>query len=119
MVRHTQKYVAALEIAALLNVVPPPSSEELYAVLTQARYYWDAKTQSWVFVTEPSQPPTEFVRLRVWASEQVVQLEADKLILAIERTLGWQCIERSAVYPCRPPKEKEARVYLLFDPMYE
>lgn len=119
MVRHTQKYVAALEIAALLNVVSPPSSKELYVILTQARYYWDAKTQRWVFVAQPSQPPTEFIRLRVWASEEVIQLEADKLILTLEKALSWQCIERSAVYPCRPPEEKEARIYLLFDSMYE
>ncbi len=58
-------------------------------------------------------PPTELIRLRVWADARFVEQVADECVFAVAAK-GLRLVEKSDPYNCRPPKQLEARVYLSF-----
>lgn len=58
----------------------------------------------------PADPPSNLIRVRLWADASHVEQLADTVTQMLE-TSGYRVLERSN-YPCRPPKQLEARVYL-------
>lgn len=116
MPKMTKKYKAAAHKAIAIGRDIPPGQDELYELLEAQGYAWDSETGEWVsLASQPADPPTKLVRVRVWADSSVVEQMAAyvaKSLANYELVLE----ERSAPYPCRPPKQLESRVYLTFSP---
>jgi hypothetical protein len=112
MPKMTKKYSKALEI--LGNPPDRPDQEELYHHLQMTGYFWNSAAGQWEY-TDPAQadPPGELIMVRVWFSGEHVRQAARALAAAVERA-GWRMVEISEPYQCRPPKQKEARVYMKF-----
>jgi hypothetical protein len=53
------------------------------------------------------------IRVRVLALTEVVEGQAQEIIQDYERR-GYECIEWSKVYPCKPPDEDRSIIYLSF-----
>jgi hypothetical protein len=116
MPRQTVKYVAAVQVAQREKITLIHDAELLYHVLEERDYHWDSEAGEWAKWTDlPADEPTEFVMVRLWAAGEVIGELADDTIRQLE-ALGLRLMERSEVYPCRPPKQLEARVYLKFLP---
>ena len=123
MAKMTAKYSGALEAArrAKLNV-GDSNQEQLYAGLQYAGYFWDSNTKQWEYhEPELADEPTPLVMIRVWADAEIIEEAADLIITrltlkALPKDKIWQLVERSPAYGCRPPKQKEARIYLKFLP---
>lgn len=114
MAKMTAKYSAALAAARKLKLSTSGNQEAVYQRLMGAGYFWDSKTQVWqCLANEPSQPASPLLHIRVWASLETVQEQA-KSIAGVMTTMGYELIEMSPAYVCRPPKQLEARVYLTF-----
>jgi len=112
MPKMTAKYSAAVK-AALMNKIPVSADqEELYQSLQDGWVFWDSKTKEWTKSKEKPAKPSELVHVRVWASDHLVDMIAEKLITDVFPRL--ELVERSPVYRCRPPKQLEGRVYLSF-----
>jgi hypothetical protein len=120
MPRMTRKYAAALRTAHLAGLAEPgdwaEDQEQVYRTLNEAGYCWDSDIGGWRrLADEPADDPTEFIMVRLWAAGEVIEELADDVIAQL-RAAGLRCLERSEIYPCRPPKHLEARVYLKFLP---
>lgn len=120
MPKATRKYTAAIETAHKAGLTQPggwaTNQEDVYQALNQAGYHWNSETNAWEqWTDEPADQPTEFVMVRVWAAAETVGDVTDDLVRAM-RKAGARLMERSNPYPCRPPKQQEARVYLKFLP---
>ncbi len=118
MFKRTAKYTAAI---ATLNKLPgkhPPvgifdKQEDLYLFLQKKGFMWNSKLQIFQNVgKEPSDDPTAMIRVRVWAALDTVDDEAAAIVKAMKER--YDLVERSAPYACRPPKQREGRVYLSF-----
>ena len=120
MPRMTAKYSGAVRTAhnAGLPAIKTNNQEELYSLLQENGYYWDSSTKRWnYFEPEDADDPTPLIMIRVWAECEVVEEAADDLARAIKKAgLPWALIERSRPYGNRPPKQREARIYLKFLP---
>ncbi|MCB0190595.1 MAG: hypothetical protein KDJ65_01480 [Anaerolineae bacterium] len=105
--QHTQKELARLD-----------DQETLYTYLQEEGYFWDSSAKQWeYFEPEEADDPTPLVMIRVWADGEIIEEAAGDLINLIKRSkLPWELIEKSNVYGCRPPKQREGRVYLKFLP---
>jgi hypothetical protein len=115
MPKMTAKYSAALQTARLAEIGPSDDQEVLYTDLQDNGYFWDSRLKRWEFTPEEdSDEPTPLILVRVWADEAIIHEAADDLIRTNKR--HWQLVERSEPYRCRPPKQKEARIYLRFLP---
>lgn len=114
MPKRTIKYTSALQIVEVAWLNPPvkPSQEELYSFLNSQNYFWDSKSQQWQFA-EPAQEATQLVRLRVWASSDKVS-EIAKGVKAGMKVSGYELLEESKPYVCRPPQQNDSRIYLTF-----
>ena len=55
------------------------------------------------------------MRIRVWADRELVEDWTDEIVRFLERA-GWDMVDRSEVYVCRPPKQLEGRIYLQMVP---
>ncbi len=108
--KQTRKYVQAKERLTF----PHNSQEELYSELNRLGWYWQPKKQVWERDDTPAREANKLIKIRLWASGQQVDGIADLLIEASE-TIGLKLIEKSNPYPCRPPLQKESRVYLVFE----
>ncbi len=110
-IRRTRKYIEACHLKNL----PHSTSSELYQKLIDMDYYWDANMGRWIFAPgQKNDPPSQQIKIRVWADKNRVQDLADEVIEALAEQ-GFRCIEKSTLYPCRPPKANEARIYLVFE----
>lgn len=125
MPKMTAKYAGALAIAskAFRHTDPLPNDndqEGLYTALQQRGYFWDSQIKQWEYhEPEAADDPTPLVMIRIWSDIEITSEMADDLQAALAefpRTKGWQLIERSTPYQCRPPKQLEARIYLKFLP---
>ncbi|MGL4375985.1 MAG: hypothetical protein ACRCT1_06070 [Microcoleaceae cyanobacterium] len=114
MPKQTEKFVKAVAIAG--TRFRNTSHEALYQLMSEAQYYWDSRSRTWVHTpSESNDPPTTLHRVRVWAAKGEVESLATAIIQSLTAQ-GYRLDERSAVYPCRPPKGNEARIYLSFIP---
>lgn len=113
MPKLTVKYRLACECANSLQIEVSENQETLYRVLNEQGWYWDSSIQEWKQFTEPADPPTELIRIRVWSDRSRVEGAAYQLRVAMEEQ-GYIFLEQSEPYACRPPKQLEYRVYLTF-----
>lgn len=114
MPKQTEKFVKAVAIAG--NRFRNTSHEALYQLMSEAQYYWDSRSKTWVqSPSELNDPATQLHRVRVWAAKEQIEGLATAIIQSLTAQ-GYRLDERSAVYPCRPPKGNEARIYLSFQP---
>lgn len=103
-----------MRIASTLEIHDHDDQETLYRALNTQGYYWDSKREMWERNHEPPDPPTDLVRIRVWAETSKVKQMADLIIDEMEASRKCEFIERSEPYQCRPPKQLESRIYLTF-----
>jgi len=113
MPKRTRKYLTACELAERLNIPERENQEKLYRLLNESAYFWEAGTQAWQRLDQDADPPTELIRVRVWAETSRVAGAAYQLHLAMEDQ-GYIFLEQSEPYACRPPKQLESRIYLSF-----
>lgn len=114
MPRQTRKYVEAMRIASTLGIQGHEDQETLYRALNTQGYYWDSRREMWEHNHEPPHPPTDLVKIRVWAETTKVKQMADLIIDEMEASRKCEFIERSEPYQCHPPKQLESRIYLTF-----
>jgi hypothetical protein len=116
MPKKTVKYIAALTV--LRNLGEPGiglDAEHDYDALAELGYQWDAKKGKWINVSKlPSQPASTLLRIRVWAAKGQAHAAAMVAAQALHERAGWNLLEESAPYPCRPPQQNDERVYLTF-----
>lgn len=113
MPKLTLKYSSALEIAKKLKIVQVDNQERLYCELNQVGFFWNPEIKIWVRSQEPADPPTDLIRIRVWADSKKVTRAAIQIKSVLEQS-GFEFIEQSEAYVCRPPKQLESRIYLTF-----
>lgn len=116
MPKMTAKYSSARMQALRESIDTSGSQEDLYQRLQKAGWFWDSDKKAWWFAPEEAaDPATKLVMIRVWADLDVVEEAADEIIGKTKKQ--FELIEKSPVYPCRPPKQLEGRVYLKFMPI--
>lgn len=118
MPKMTAKFRGALETARRAEIeVDAATQDGVYLPLNEAGYEWDSQAGEWQHLASvPAEPPTAFVRVRVWAAAEVVEEVASEVVERL-RSMRLHLVEPpSRAYPCRPPKQLEARVYLTFIP---
>lgn len=120
MPKMTAKYAGALAVARreFSEVSAWPDQEALYTRLQEAGHFWDSQAKRWEYF-EPAEAddPTPLIMVRVWADGEIIQEAVDDLVNLVKRSkLPWDLIEKSNVYGCRPPKQREGRIYLKFLP---
>ena len=107
--KRTKKYVAAEAIALALGI---EVNDDIYRNLEQHNYFWHSEEGDW-FKAGPPEPPTNLIRIRLWADGEKVKEDCDILLHALKGH-GFVLEERSEPYACRPPKQLESRIYLTF-----
>ncbi|WP_009631038.1 hypothetical protein [Synechocystis sp. PCC 7509] len=107
--KQTKKYTKACEIATLNH----ETQESLYKQLNGLGFFWDCKSQKWERDDRIADPPTDLVRVRVWAATDKVEQAAQCLIESAQ-AYGLKLQEESEPYQNRPPKQNESRIYLTF-----
>jgi hypothetical protein len=112
MPKRTQKYVAALKVAARLKIPELEKAELLYEDLNAKNYFWNADKKKWLPGAAPV-PATELIRVRTWAETSRVESIADSVVFGLVEA-GFILLEKSKPYMCRPPNQNESRVYLTF-----
>ena len=114
--RQTRKYSQAVATATAQAISTAGDQESLYQRLAEAGYFWDSGAGIWQYA-EPTaaDEPTPLIRVRVWAASEIVAREAQREV-ADWQARGYTLVERSDPYICRPPKQRESRVYLAFLP---
>ncbi|MEM9543761.1 MAG: hypothetical protein AAGA60_30280 [Cyanobacteria bacterium P01_E01_bin.42] len=104
--------MAALKVAECLKIDTSnlASAEELYDILTDRSYSWDTKEKEWNYVE--SKPPSEIIKVRVMTGgkERTARL-GDEVAEAL-KAAGFRALETSKLFPCRPPKKNDYRVYI-------
>lgn len=116
MPRATRKYKAAIALAREINLAINDDQEVLYRALNERGYQWDSQSGVWQSLPDlPADPPTDFVMIRLWCANEVIEEVVNDVIKQIQ-ALGLRLMEQSTPYPCRPPKQLESRVYLKFLP---
>jgi hypothetical protein len=116
MAKRTKKFVAA-QMAATNNGLGfrliQEHQDDLYRALEAVGYQWNPDAGLWIkLLDQPAEPPSDLIRIRIWAEARYVEGLADVIANALKPAIDAELIERSAPYPCRPPKQKESRVYL-------
>ena len=107
--KQTKKYSKAYEIATLNH----ETQESLYKQLNKLGFFWDSKLQKWERDDRIADPPTDLIRIRVWAATDKVDGAASILIESAQQ-YGLKFQEKTEPYKCRPPKQNESRIYLTF-----
>jgi hypothetical protein len=111
--RMTAKYKSALILARRIGL-PELDNEPLYQALADRDYFYNSQDEQWtVAPKEDADPPSKVIHLRVWADGEVVDDMATDIANMMEAG-GFDLQEKSKLYPCRPPKNRDARVYLTF-----
>jgi hypothetical protein len=116
MPKMTKKFSRALLVARVAKVVISVDDQEaLYKRLNEAGLWWDSKAEEWInFAAMPANEPTPKLMIRVWAAAERAQADADEVIKGLRGK--YRLIGRNGPYPCRPPQQKEHRIYLEFLP---
>lgn len=107
--KQTKKYTKACEIATLTH----ETQESLYQQLNELGFFWDSKLQQWERDDRIADPPTDLIRVRVWANTDKVEQAAQCLIESAQE-YGLKFQEKTEPHKCRPPKQNESRIYLTF-----
>ena len=107
--KRTKKFVAAEKIALEIGV---NIDEDIYHNLEQNNYFWDSNQGEWIR-GEPPHPPTNLIKIRVWADSKTIKRDCDNIIHSLSSN-GFVLEEGSEPYICRPPKQLESRIYLTF-----
>ena len=114
MPKMTAKYTAALKV--LRSLGEPNIGEDSgrdYEALEERGFQWDAKKGQWINVKAlPANPASTVLRVRVWAAHGTAHQAAMLVAQALHERAGWNLLEESAPYPCRPPQQNDERVYL-------
>lgn len=119
MPKMTAKYSQALSAAHSYFIPIEGDQEALYQRLQKAGMMWDSGRQEWFkLASEPADPPTPLVMVRVWSNAETVEEMAD-LVEGLLKERGYTPVKHNGPYLCRPPKQLEARMYLEFMPPAE
>lgn len=117
----TKKYKTALEIAIEATEIASPydlDQEALYSALNKQGFFWSTDKVKWVWEdcqkADPPSPPSNTLKVRVWAPIDMVSDMADGIAAGTFAALGLKTLEKSPVYPCWPPKQLDGRVCLTF-----
>lgn len=114
MPKMTAKWAAACRLCGSLGIEPGDDQPQTYQILQEAGYQWNSKASGWeLLASQPANDPSPFIRFRIWADAEIVPDLADDMI-RLAAGLGLVLVEKSQPYPCRPPQQLEARVYLTF-----
>ena len=90
------------------------SQDWLYRKLNDLGIFWDSKLGEWIeFQKEPANAPTPLIRVRVWGATGKSLDEAVSMVKAAFGN-GFECVNHSLPYVCRPPQQLESRIYLEF-----
>jgi hypothetical protein len=108
--KKTQKYSKACQLLTFSH----DSQEQLYAELNRLGWYWQPVKKEWERDDTPAKEATKLIKVRVWADATKVENAVDLFTENVE-TMGLKLLERSNPYPCRPPNQKESRIYLTFE----
>ena len=116
--KHTKKFDSAHQKAIELNIISRKDAIEsqdwLYQKLMEFGCFWDSKQGKWVTVaSEPANAPTPLIRVRVWGATGEGLDEAVRTVKGAFGN-GFDLINQSMPYICRPPQQLESRVYLEF-----
>lgn len=115
MAKMTAKYSGAVRIAHRQGISTEGNQEDLYQRLQKSGFFWNSQEKSWEeHDIEDANEPTALIMVRVWSDLEIVEDVAGDLIRSTKKQ--WQLIDQSTPYPCRPPKQREGRVYLKFLP---
>lgn len=112
--KQTKKYSRAKEILQF----PHQTQEQLYSELNRLGWYWMPKIQKWERDDTPADEETNLIKVRVWASKTKVK-QAAELFIESAQANGLIFVEQSDPYQCRPPKQKEYRIYIIFQDIPE
>lgn len=107
--KQTKKYQGALTLLTF----PHQNQEQLYQELNRSGFFWNSKTQKWEHDNQVADPPSQVMRIRVWASTENIESLAVATIESLE-SYGLKLLEKSEPYRCRPPKQNDSRIYLTF-----
>ena|SRR4028119_1794730 len=113
MPKQTAKYASACKKAESLKIPVGQHQEELYQALNTQGWYWNSQEKLWEKLDEDADPPTELIRVRIWADSRFVEQFAKDCIESMSQR-GLRLIEKTEPYRCRPPKQLESRIYLTF-----
>jgi len=113
MPKRTVKYLQALEYVEYLGITDVSDQEALYRSLQERGYFWDVEEKVWKRTSQPADPPTQLIRIRVWSESTKIEETANRILTVLQDS-GFELIERSQPYVCRPPKHLESRIYLSF-----
>lgn len=116
MPKMTAKYSAAYSLARREKITLTDNQEQLYSQLQELGYYWDSDRKEFVW-HDPNEAddPTQLIMIRVWADAEIVEDVADDVARSVPKSWG-KPIKRNGPYPCRPPHQRDARMYLEFLP---
>lgn len=115
MPRMTAKYKGARDTAFYRNISIDGDQETLYERLQAAGFFWNSDSKKWEeFDIADADEPTKLIMVRVWTDAEIVEEAADDIVAKTKKL--FELVERSKPYPCRPPKQREARIYLKFLP---
>ena len=112
IMRITEKYRKALEIGQRLKITTK-DREEIYQQLNSKSYFWNSEKKKWEKIRTKSKPPTELIKIRIWADARITEAVASELIEALSKN-GLRVMNCSEPYQCYPPKGLESRVYIDF-----
>lgn len=113
MPKRTHKYISALEVAEYLNLTDVDDQNRLYSLLNEQGYFWESDTHSWRKTKEVADPPSSVIRVRIWTDSTKVRGVAHEMKSVLEES-GYELIEQSEPYTCRPPKQLDSRIYQTF-----
>ncbi|BDA76618.1 hypothetical protein CAL7716_107840 (plasmid) [Calothrix sp. PCC 7716] len=108
--KQTQKYSQATQILTY----PHTNQEQLYQELNRLGWYWNAKKKKWERDDTPAQEASKLIKIRIMASVQKVE-QAAEIFIENAEDAGLKLLEKSELYPCRPPNQNDARIYLTFE----
>lgn len=110
--RITEKYRKAIQIRHRLKI-RTEDREELYQQLNKNSYFWNSERKKWEKISTAANPPTELIKVRIWADARITETVASKLIEALAKK-GLRKMNCSKPYLCRPPEHLESRMYIEF-----
>jgi len=110
--RITEKYRKALQIGHPLKITTK-EREELYQQLNRNSYFWNSDKRKWEKISTAANPPTELIKIRIWADARITESVASELIEGLAKK-GLRVMNCSKPYLCRPPEHSESRMYLEF-----
>jgi hypothetical protein len=110
--RISEKYRKALQIGHPLKIMTK-DREELYQQLNSNSYFWNSEKKKWEKISIEANPPTELIKIRIWADARITETVASELIEALAKK-GLRKMNCSKPYLCRPPEHLESRMYIEF-----